>query len=107
MRTNGIFYLANFEGKKHRIIDDVKPFSVSERLKALRAASGLTQEAFAELAGMDYKTYQHIEAGRRPSVRLCTIEKNLCRLSHQVVENHAGTQTAKFFIRLEIPVLNS
>lgn len=24
---------------------------------------------------MDYKTYQHIEAGRRPSVRLCTIEK--------------------------------
>ncbi|MGN0834446.1 MAG: helix-turn-helix transcriptional regulator [Candidatus Spyradosoma sp.] len=51
------------------------PFSVSEKLKALRNASGLTQEAFAELAGMDYKTYQHIEAGRRPSVRLCTIEK--------------------------------
>ncbi len=50
-------------------------FSVSEKLKALRSASGLTQEAFAELAGMDYKTYQHIEAGRRPSVRLCTIEK--------------------------------
>ena len=50
-------------------------FSVSEKLKALRGASGLTQEAFAELAGMDYKTYQHIEAGRRPSVRLCTIEK--------------------------------
>ena len=61
--------------KKHRIIDGVKPFSVSERLNALRAASGQTQEAFAELAGMDYKTYQHIEAGRRPSVRLCTIEK--------------------------------
>lgn len=41
----------------------------------LRAASGLTQEAFSELAGMDYKTYQHIEAGRRPSVRICTVEK--------------------------------
>lgn len=60
---------------KHRIIDGVRAFSISERLKALRAAAGLTQEAFAELAEMDYKTYQHIEAGRRPSVRLCTIEK--------------------------------
>ena len=73
--SNSVGIFCCFEGKKHRIIDGVKPFSVSERLKELRAASGLTQEAFAELAGMDYKTYQHIEAGRRPSVRLCTIEK--------------------------------
>gem|GEM_PF-1725598 len=30
---------------------------------------------------MDYKTYQHIEAGRRPSVRLCSIEK-ICAAYH-------------------------
>ncbi|MBQ6704564.1 MAG: helix-turn-helix transcriptional regulator, partial [Opitutales bacterium] len=43
--------------------------------KALLPASGLTQEAFVELAEMDYKTYQHIEADRCPNVLLCTIEK--------------------------------
>ena len=79
--SNSVGIFCCFEGKKHRIIDGVKPFSVSERLKALLPASGLTQEAFAELAGMDYKTYQHIEAGRRPSVRLCTIEK-ICAAYH-------------------------
>ena len=71
-------------------------FSVSEKLKALRAASGLTQEAFAELAGMDYKTYQHIEAGRRPSVRLCTIEK-IC--------DAYGIELHEFF-RPELPRLS-
>lgn len=55
----------------------MQTFSLTERLKALRKSAGLTQEEFAEHAQMDYKTYQHIEAGRRPSLRLCTIQK-LC-----------------------------
>lgn len=36
---------------------------------------GLTQEQFAELAGIPYKVYQHIEAGRRSNPRLSTLEK--------------------------------
>jgi DNA-binding XRE family transcriptional regulator len=46
-----------------------------ERLKHLRNAAGLTQEQYAEIAGIPYKVYQHIEAGRRDNPRLSTIEK--------------------------------
>ncbi len=52
-----------------------KPFDLSARLKALRAASGLTQEQFAARADLDYKFYQSIESGRQNMVRLFTIEK--------------------------------
>jgi transcriptional regulator with XRE-family HTH domain len=45
------------------------------RLKQLRQAHGLTQEAFAELAGLSYKYYQQIEAGRKPDLRLSTLER--------------------------------
>lgn len=44
-------------------------------LKALRRRHGLTQEEFAEAAGMDAKYYQHIEAGRRSHVRLDTLDR--------------------------------
>jgi len=44
-------------------------------LKELRHAAGLTQEQYAELAGIQYKVYQHIEAGRRPNPRLSTVER--------------------------------
>lgn len=50
-------------------------FNVSERLKALRKLSGLTQEQFAEHANISYKFYQHIESGRKRMVRLETIER--------------------------------
>lgn len=73
----------------------VQEFSLTVRLKALRAAAGMTQEEFAEFAHMDYKTYQHIEAGRRPSLRLCTIEK-LC--------DAYGIQFWEFF-HPDLPVL--
>jgi len=46
-----------------------------ERVKALREAHGLSQEAFAEKAGLGYKYYQHVESGRRRDIRLSTIEK--------------------------------
>jgi transcriptional regulator with XRE-family HTH domain len=45
------------------------------RLKQLRLASGLTQEEYAELCGIPYKVYQHIERGRRANPRLSTLEK--------------------------------
>ena len=44
-------------------------------LRELRRRHGLSQEAFAERAGMSYKYYQTVEAGRRPNVQLCTLEK--------------------------------
>jgi transcriptional regulator with XRE-family HTH domain len=36
---------------------------------------GLTQEAFAERAGMSYKYYQAVEAGRKEHLRLSTLER--------------------------------
>lgn len=45
------------------------------RVKHLREGLGLTQEAFAERAGLGYKYYQSVEAGRRRDIRLSTLEK--------------------------------
>ncbi len=50
-------------------------FSIPNRLKALRKASGLTQEDFAERAGISYKFYQHIESGRKRFLRIDTVER--------------------------------
>ncbi|MBC2594781.1 helix-turn-helix transcriptional regulator [Ruficoccus amylovorans] len=44
-------------------------------LRHLRELNHLTQEQAAEKAGLDYKHYQGIEAGRRPELRLSTIDK--------------------------------
>ena len=43
------------------------------RLKALRVERGLTQEEFAEKAGISYKYYQAVEAGRKQDLRLSTL----------------------------------
>jgi transcriptional regulator with XRE-family HTH domain len=45
------------------------------RVKQLRLALGLTQEQFAERAGLDYKYYQHVEAGRRQNPEMETLLK--------------------------------
>jgi transcriptional regulator with XRE-family HTH domain len=45
------------------------------RIKTLREAQGLTQESFAERAGLKYKHYQAIEAGRKPKIQLPTLIK--------------------------------
>ena len=44
-------------------------------MRELRDANDLTQEAFAELAGMNYKYYQAVEAGRKRELRISTLEK--------------------------------
>jgi transcriptional regulator with XRE-family HTH domain len=45
------------------------------RVKDLRKALGLSQEAFAERAGLKYKHYQAIETGRKTDIRFSTLEK--------------------------------
>ena len=45
------------------------------RVKQLREGLGLTQEAFAEKSGLDYKYYQSVDAGRKRDIRLSTLEK--------------------------------
>ena len=50
-------------------------YSISGRLKQLRALSGLTQEEFAEHSGMSYKFYQQIESGRKKLIRIDTIQR--------------------------------
>ncbi len=45
------------------------------RLRQLRKLHNLTQEQFSELSGISYKYYQAIEAGRKPDLRLSTLER--------------------------------
>lgn len=44
-------------------------------MREIREARGLSQEALAEKAGLKYKHYQSIEAGRKPNVQLPTLIK--------------------------------
>lgn len=46
-----------------------------ERVKQLRESLGLTQEAFAERAGLKYKHYQAVEAGRKANIQFETLLK--------------------------------
>lgn len=48
---------------------------LAARLRRLRLRHGLTQEQFAEAAGLSYKFYQQIETGRKKQVWLETIER--------------------------------
>lgn len=45
------------------------------RLRRLRLGQGLTQEQFAEAAGLSYKYYQEVETGRKKDLRLSTVER--------------------------------
>lgn len=46
-----------------------------KRVKTIREQLGLSQEAFAERAGLKYKHYQAVEAGRKSDIRFSTLEK--------------------------------
>ena len=52
------------------------------RVRELRETLGLSQEAFAERAGLKYKHYQAMEAGRKVDIRFSTLQKlaKACRL---------------------------
>ncbi len=56
------------------------------RVKTLREALGLSQEAFAERAGLKYKHYQAIEAGRKLDFKFSTLEKLAKGCGVQLVE---------------------
>jgi len=45
------------------------------RLRQLRLRHGLTQEQFAEAAGIGYKFYQQIESGRKKQLWLETLDR--------------------------------
>jgi transcriptional regulator with XRE-family HTH domain len=45
------------------------------RVRELREALGLSQEAFAERAGLKYKHYQAVEAGRKRNIQFITLVK--------------------------------
>lgn len=54
----------------------MKPHEILIRnLRLLRTRHDLTQESTAELCGMQVKLYQQIESGRRPRMRLDTVER--------------------------------
>lgn len=46
----------------------------AERLKELRAATGMSQEKFALSIGMDRSYYASVESGKR-NISLCNIKK--------------------------------
>jgi transcriptional regulator with XRE-family HTH domain len=65
--------------------------SLAERVRSLRQRCGLTQEQFAEKAGMSYKYYQQIEAGRKQDLRLSTLKKIADALRIEVSELLSAT----------------
>ncbi len=48
---------------------------LGNRLRELRAKHGLTQEEFAQIAGIGYKFYQVIESAKKKQIWLSTIER--------------------------------
>lgn len=46
-----------------------------KKLKTLRKRHSLTQEAFAEIAGISYKYYQSVETGKQEDLRLSTLDR--------------------------------
>lgn len=48
--------------------------SFAERIKALRASTGMSQEKFALSIGMDRTYYASVESGKR-NISLCNIKK--------------------------------
>jgi transcriptional regulator with XRE-family HTH domain len=60
------------------------PKRLLKRVRALREAMGLTQERFAERAGLSYKYYQAVECGRKADLRLSSIIKLAAGLGVEV-----------------------
>jgi len=48
---------------------------LGQRLRDLRRKHGLTQEEFAQIAGIGYKFYQQIETARKKEIWLSTVQR--------------------------------
>lgn len=57
-----------------------------EKLRKLRKKHSLTQEAFAEIAGISYKYYQAVEEGTQLNPRLSTLDKIAALYGIEVVQ---------------------
>lgn len=55
-------------------------------IRRVRLGHGWSQEAIAEKAGLSVRHFQDIEAGRRPGIRVATIERIAKVLRVQVSE---------------------
>ncbi len=78
---------------------------IASRLRELRLRHGLTQQEFAELAGVGFKFYQLLESGRKKQIWLETVERvsapyGLAAWQFLAPELPAGT-------RIEQKVVNS
>jgi transcriptional regulator with XRE-family HTH domain len=49
--------------------------NLRQNMRRIRLNHGLTQQRVADLAGVEYKYLQNIEAGRWPNLTLVTLEK--------------------------------
>ena len=71
------------------------------RLRELRDRHELTQEAFSEVSGISYKYYQAIEGGRKPDLRLSTLERIAKAYGIQVHELLAPQMPATRLAKLQ------
>jgi transcriptional regulator with XRE-family HTH domain len=65
-----------FPGRSRRYFRGVNSLKIlCANLRNLRLCRGLTQEVLAEMAGVTYRHYQDIEAGRRPGLQVATVDR--------------------------------
>ena len=48
---------------------------LAQNLRYLRLKADLTQEQMAEITGFDFKFYQKLEGGRKPQLKVETVER--------------------------------
>jgi transcriptional regulator with XRE-family HTH domain len=48
---------------------------LAQNLRHLRLCANLTQEQMAEVVGFEYKFYQKLEGGRKPQIKVETVER--------------------------------
>ena len=65
--------------------------TISEQIRRLRAAAGLTQEELAHKAGMKFSTFVQIEKGRVPNPRIDTLRK-IARALDVTLDELAGDE---------------
>lgn len=76
---------------------------LKERLRKLRKRHHLTQEAFAEIAGISYKYYQAVEEGTQLNPRLSTLDKIATVYGIEVVQLIAVKMPKSRLVKKKLP----